>query len=252
MEFRMRINHFPTTVAAAHAVADRIAERLKAKPNIVLGLATGATMEPVYERLVALHRAGDISFSGVTSFNLDEYVGLPPADPRSYRSTMDSQLFDLVDIDKARTFVPDGLAADAAAFASRYEAMIREAGGIDLQLLGIGRNGHIGFNEPGADFAARTRVVDLEASTLAANSAFFGGAQPPTQAMTMGIGTILASREIVVLATGAAKRDAVRAALLGAVTADCPATALRRHGNVSWWLDAESGAGVPGENLAAE
>lgn len=248
----MQVKHFPTTVAAAHAVADRIAERLKATPKIVLGLATGATMEPVYERLVALYRAGEISFAKVTSFNLDEYVGLPPADPRSYRSTMDSQLFDLVDIDKSRTFVPDGLAADPAAFGSRYEAMIREAGGIDLQLLGIGRNGHIGFNEPGADFAARTRVVDLEASTLEANSAFFDGALPPTQAMTMGIGTILGSREIIVLATGATKRDAVRAALLGDITPDCPATALRRHANVSWWLDAESGAGVAGESLAAE
>ncbi len=248
----MRINHSPTTQAAAYAVADRIAERLKATPKIVLGLATGATMEPVYERLVALYRAGEISFSGVTSFNLDEYVGLPPADPRSYRSTMDTQLFNLVDIDKSRTFVPDGLAADPTVFASRYEAMIREAGGIDLQLLGIGRNGHIGFNEPGADFAARTRVVDLEASTLEANSAFFDGALPPTQAMTMGIGTILASREIIVLATGAAKSDAVRAALLGDISTQCPATALRSHGNVSWWLDAESGAGVAGESLAAE
>ncbi|WP_370675763.1 glucosamine-6-phosphate deaminase [Pleomorphomonas sp. PLEO] len=248
----MRINHFPTTVAAAHAVADRIAERLKATPKSVLGLATGATMEPVYERLVALYRAGEISFAGVTSFNLDEYVGLPTEDHRSYRSTMDSQLFDLVDIDKARTFVPDGLAADPAAFASRYEAMIREAGGIDLQLLGIGRNGHIGFNEPGADFAARTRVVDLEASTLEANSAFFDGALPPTQAMTMGIGTILDSREIIVLATGATKSEAVRAAILGEIGSECPATALRRHANVSWWLDAESGVGVTGESLAAE
>ena len=248
----MRINHFPTTVAAAHAVADRIAERLRTTPKIVLGLATGATMEPVYERLVALYRAGEVSFSAVTSFNLDEYVGLPSEDPRSYRSTMDSQLFDLVDIDKNRTFVPDGLAADTSAFARRYEAMMAEAGGIDLQLLGIGRNGHIGFNEPGADFAARTRVVNLEASTLEANSAFFGGALPPTQAMTMGIGTILDSREIIVLATGATKREAVRAALLGSVTPDCPATALRRHANVSWWLDAESGADVPAESLAAE
>ena len=238
----MRINHFPTTVAAAHAVADRIVERLKAKPNLVLGLATGITMEPVYERLVALYRAGEVSFAGASSFNLDEYVGLPSSDPRSYRATMDSQLFDLVDIDKARTFVPDGLASDPDAFARRYEAMIREAGGIDLQLLGIGRNGHIGFNEPGADFAARTRVVDLEASTLEANSAFFGGATPPTQAMTMGIGTILDSREIIVLATGAVKRDAVCAALTGPVSPDCPATALRNHPNVGWWLDAESGA----------
>ncbi|WP_026790017.1 glucosamine-6-phosphate deaminase [Pleomorphomonas oryzae] len=248
----MQVKHFPTTVAAAYAVADRIAERLKATPKIVLGLATGVTMEPVYERLVALHRAGEISFANVTSFNLDEYVGLPPVDPRSYRSTMDSQLFDLVDIDKSRTFVPDGLVADPKAFGSRYEAMIREAGGIDLQLLGIGRNGHIGFNEPGADFAARTRVVDLEKSTLEANSAFFGGALPPTQAMTMGIGTILDSREIIVLATGATKRDAVRASLLGDITPDCPATALRRHPNVSWWLDAESGAGVASGSLAAE
>lgn len=248
----MRVNRFPTTQAAANAVADRIAERLKATPKIVLGLATGVTMEPVYERLVALYRAGEISFSAVTSFNLDEYVGLPPADERSYRSTMDTQLFNLVDIDKNRTFVPDGLAADPTAFASRYEAMIREAGGIDLQLLGIGRNGHIGFNEPGADFSVRTRVVNLEASTLEANSAFFGGALPPTQAMTMGIGTILDSREIIVLATGATKSDAVRTALLGDISSQCPATALRRHNNVSWWLDAESGAGVAGESLAAE
>lgn len=248
----MRIEQLPSTLAAAHAVADHIAARLKAKPNLVLGLATGSTMEPVYARLVELCNKGEISFAGVTTFNLDEYVGLPPSDPRSYRSTMDSQLFDLVDIDKARTFVPDGLAADPAAFGARYEAMIRDAGGIDLQLLGIGRNGHIGFNEPGASFDALTRVVDLEASTLEANSAFFDGAQPPSQAMTMGIGTILSSKEIVMLATGAVKRDAVRAALTGDVTTDCPASVLRRHANVSWWVDAESGADVAKATLAAE
>lgn len=248
----MRINHFPSTRAAAHAVADRIVAQLKAKPDSVLGLATGATMEPVYERIVELYKKGEVSFARVTSFNLDEYVGLPPSDPRSYRSTMDTQLFDLVDIDKSRTFVPDGLAADPQAFGARYEAMIREAGGIDLQLLGIGRNGHIGFNEPGAAFDARTRVVDLEQSTLEANSAFFDGALPPTQAMTMGIGTILASREIIVLATGASKRAAVTASLTGPVTADCPATALRSHTNVGWWLDPESGADVTETSLAAE
>lgn len=248
----MRINHYPSTLAAAHAVADRIVAQLKVKPDSVLGLATGATMEPVYERIVELYRKGEVSFARVTSFNLDEYVGLPPSDPRSYRSTMDTQLFDLVDIDKSRTFVPDGLAADPQAFGARYETMIRDAGGIDLQLLGIGRNGHIGFNEPGAAFDARTRVVDLEQSTLEANSAFFDGALPPTQAMTMGIGTILASREIIVLATGASKRAAVTASLTGPVTADCPATALRSHANVGWWLDPESGADVAEASLAAE
>ena len=238
----MRINHFPTTVAAAHAVADRIAERLKATPKIVLGLATGATMEPVYERLVALHRAGEISFAGVTSFNLDEYVGLPPEDPRSYRSTMDSQLFDLVDIDETRTFVPDGLAADPAAFASRYEAMMREAGGIDLQLLGIGRNGHIGFNEPADDFTYGTHVVTLAADTIEANARFFKSAdEVPRQAVSMGIGNIMAAKCVVLVATGESKAKAVYDTIRGPITPRVPASVLQLHPCCVILTDREAG-----------
>ncbi len=231
---------FPSPQAAADAVAMHIINTLKTKPHAVLGLATGATMEPVYAYIVAAFKRGEVSFAGVTTFNLDEYAGLAPSDPGSYRSTMDRLLFDHVDIDKNRTFLPEASATAWEAAAERYEAMIVEAGGIDLQLLGIGRNGHIGFNEPGSLIDSRTRLVELHADTLAANARFFADGQVPKSAITMGIGTILSAREIVVLATGAAKAEAVNRAHSGAFSIDCPASALQTHGNVLWFLDTDA------------
>lgn len=229
--------------AAAKAVAAAFAALIRAKPDAVLGLATGTTAEPVYEELVRLHREEALSFARVTTFNLDEYVGIGLEHPGSYHAYMRQHLFDRVDIDLARTHLPDGRAADPAVAGAAYEAAIKAAGGIDLQLLGIGRNGHIGFNEPGADPAGLTGAVDLAPATLEANAAVFPGGAVPPQAMTMGLGTILSARAIVLLATGPTKAAAVKAALTGPITVDCPASLLRRHQAVAWHLDAEAAAG---------
>lgn len=228
---------FSTEDAAAQSVADLIALTLRNTPSAVLGLATGGTMEPVYAKLVAAYRRGDISFAHCMTFNLDEYVGLSADHPGSYRSTMNALLFDHVDIDKARTFVPDASTDDAERIGEIYEEKIRAAGGIDLQLLGIGRNGHIGFNEPGSAKDSRTRLVTLHAETLEANARFFTDRPVPTSAVTMGIGTILSAAQIVVLATGAGKADAVLHATNGNFDPACPASALLEHNNVKWVLD---------------
>lgn len=216
--------------ALAEFVAERVTERLRAEPNLVLGLATGQTFMTVYERLAAAHRRGAVSFAGTTSFNLDEYVGLPADHPASYHAFMRRCLFGRVDIDPERAHLPDGMAADPEAEARRYEAAVRAAGGIDLLLLGIGENGHIGFNEPGAPFSSRTRLVALDASTRAANRRFFpAGEAVPDRAITMGVATILEAREIVLAATGTRKAAALKAALEGPVSPVCPASVLRRH-----------------------
>jgi glucosamine-6-phosphate deaminase len=238
------IERHPDAVAAALAVAHLIAATIRARPTTVLGLATGNSPEVVYAELVRLHREEGLSFAGVTTFNLDEYVGIGPDHPGSYRAYMQTHLFDHVDVVPARTHVPDGVAADLDAAAAGYEADLRAAGGIDLQLLGIGRNGHIGFNEPGADPAGRTGIVRLHPSTLAANAAVFPGGHVPERALTMGIGTILESRAIVVLATGPLKADAVKMALTGPVTPACPASLLGRHPSVTWHLDTEAAAAL--------
>ena len=227
--------------AVAEFVAALVAERLAAAPRLVLGLATGQTFLAVYERLVALYRSGMVSFAGATTFNLDEYARLPAEHPASYPAFMRRCLFHHVEIDPARAHLPDGMADDLKAEAARYEAAIAAAGGIGLQLLGIGENGHIGFNEPGASFSSRTRVVTLDASTRRANSRFFPeGEDVPERAVTMGIATILEAREIVLAATGSRKAAALKAALAGPVTPACPAAVLRRHPRVIVVCDNEA------------
>lgn len=228
---------FSTEDAAAQTVADLILATIRDIAEPVLGLATGATMEPVYGHLVAAYKRGDVSFARCTTFNLDEYVGLPAEHPGSYRSTMNNLFFDHVDIDKSRTFLPDALQDPTDVIGEVYERKIEEAGGIDLQLLGIGRNGHIGFNEPGSAKDSRTRLVELHAETLEANARFFTDRPVPAYAVTMGIGTILAARQIVVLATGSGKADAVFHATNGNFDPACPASALLEHCNVKWVLD---------------
>jgi glucosamine-6-phosphate deaminase len=235
---------FSTTDAVAQAVADRIAEVIRSKPAVVLGLATGGTMEPVYARLVAAFQKGEVSFAGVTSFNLDEYAGLSASHPGSYRSTMNRLLFDHVDIDKERTFLPEASPGAPDKAGEHYERMIAEAGGIDLLLLGIGRNGHIGFNEPGSVEDSRTRLVELHQDTLEANARFFSDQPVPATAITMGIGTILSAKQIALMATGASKQDAIRRATGGGFQIDCPASALQKHGDVRWFLDTAA-AGLP-------
>ena len=219
----------PDAEAGCVLAAERIASRLRAALGLVLGLATGRTMEGIYARLVRLHREQGLSFAGCRTFNLDEYLGLGPDDPNSYRSYMNQHLFGPIDIDIARTHVPHGLAPDTRAEVERYEACIRAAGGIDLQLLGIGENGHVGFNEPMASFASRTRGVELTPETRRQNEAMFGRAieRLPTRAITMGIGTILEARQVLLVATGAAKAAVLAEALAGPVTPAMPAAASR-------------------------
>jgi glucosamine-6-phosphate deaminase len=220
--------------AAARAVAKRIAAAVAAKPDVVLGLATGNTPRRVYDLLVEAHAQRRLSFARVTSFNLDEYCGLPADHPSTFLAYMREKLFSLVDIDASKAHLPDGSAVDPDAVAAAYEASIAKAGGIDLQLLGIGQNGHIGFNEPGSSAISRTRLVSLSPLTLAANAADFpSGEMPPPHAITMGIATILDAREIILLATGAGKAAALEAAINGPVSENCPASFLRLHPHVT-------------------
>ncbi len=241
----MKILIFDNATGATARVAALVAETVRRKPAAVLGLATGGTMLPVYERLRASCRDGDLTFAGVTSFNLDEYIGLVPEHPCSYHRYMGEALFDHIDIAPARTHLPRGDAADVLAEADRYEALIAATGGIDLQLLGIGRNGHIGFNEPTSSLASRTRVKTLTEDTRRANRRFFDSFDDtPRYALTMGVATILESRFCVLLATGSAKADAVAAMVEGPVSAACPASALQLHRNVTVVLDRDAAAGL--------
>lgn len=239
----MRVRIHPSARSAAAEVARLVVETLRDRPAAVLGLATGGTMEPVYDLLIAAHRSG-LSFARATTFNLDEYVGLASGHPQSYRSYMSAHLFDHVDLDRGRTHIPrsDMPPEDAAA---EYEALLTLHGPVDLQLLGLGRNGHIGFNEPTSSLASRTREKRLTESTLAANGRFFAeGETQPATAVTMGIGSIMEARRIVVLVTGAAKADAARAMIEGPVSAMCPGSALQFHRHVTVILDEAAAANL--------
>jgi len=214
--------------------AAMVAKQLQDKPNSVLGLATGSTPVGMYERLIEMNREGKISFVGVTSYNLDEYYPLAPTHEQSYRYFMNTTLFDHIDIDKARTFVPNGESTDPQRDGAAYDAAILAAGGIDLQILGIGGNGHIAFNEPAAELSAGTHLVDLTEDTITANARFFANREDvPRQAITMGIGSIMKARRIVLLASGANKAEAVACLLAGKITTDCPATMLLAHADVT-------------------
>jgi glucosamine-6-phosphate deaminase len=211
-------------------VARLIADTVKRKPDAVLGLATGRTPEQVYQRLCEMHRSESLDFSHVTTFNLDEYIGIPAAHPQSYRSTMQKALFDHINNKRERTFLPDGMASDLEAGCSAYEQAIERAGGIDLQLLGIGLNGHLAFNEPLSSLTSRTRTKSLTPETRQQNSSFFGGAEKvPSRAITMGVGTILESRWCVLLATGDSKAEILQRAIEGPVQSVITASALQMH-----------------------
>lgn len=239
--------------SAVRTVAREVSAHTKRNPAGVIGFATGGTMEEVYQLLTDDFRAGRLSFGAATSFNLDEYVGLHPPHPASYRSTMKRLLFDHVDFNPQKAHLPNGAAPSPHDEANRYEALIEASGGIDLQLLGIGQNGHIGFNEPGSPFGARTRVVDLAATTLEANQACFpAGQHVPRRAITMGTATILAAKRIVLLALGPQKAEAVSAMISGPISPYCPASALRAHPNVLVVIDHEAASLVrPAQNAAA-
>ena len=226
----MRVVIAKNTEEMGKKAADLIAEEMNKKTSFVLGLATGSTPLPLYKDLVKRNKAGEMDFSTVITFNLDEYVGLDPAHDQSYRYFMNKNLFDHVNILKKNTHVPNGMADDVDASCEDYEKMIDEIGGIDYQVLGIGGNGHMGFNEPGSSLGSLTRIKTLTAETISDNSRFFEKKEDvPTQAITMGIGTIMKAKKIVLLANGANKADAVKAAIEGPITSICPASALQLH-----------------------
>ena len=228
----------PDAAAAARLTARLIADAVKAKPAFNLGLATGATMESVYAELAAMNKRGEVDFSRVSTFNLDEYIGLPPEDKNSYRYYMNFHLFDKINIDKKNTHLPDGMAADEVAEGVRYEAAIKQAGGLDLQLLGIGSDGHIGFNEPLSSFASRTRAKALTPATYRQNSVYFDPPETmPMRAFTMGVGTILDAKRIVMLITGAKKAGIAAKAIEGPLTSMVTGSAIQLHPSVVVILD---------------
>ncbi|MGB5165100.1 MAG: glucosamine-6-phosphate deaminase [Woeseiaceae bacterium] len=228
----------------AEAAARIVRQLLQDKPNAVLGLASGNSPLATYRHLIEDCKQGLISFRDVTTFNLDEYIGLSAGDPQSYRHFMQRELFDHIDIDPGSTFLPEcGPGEDPLAIGPAYEALLRSRGGVDLQILGIGQNGHIGFNEPASSLRSRTRVKTLTRNTVAANSGYFDNAeQQPRTAITMGIGTIMDARHVLLLATGASKAEAVRQAIEGPVAAMCPASMLQMHQAATVLLDSDAAA----------
>ena len=225
----------------ARMAAEEYRKLLNENPHCVLGLATGSTPEMLYEELVALCKAGKLSFKDVTTYNLDEYVGLDGSHPQSYRYFMDSHLFNLVDIDKTRTHVPCGIGVTDE-MAAHYDDEIKQAGGVDLQLLGIGHDGHIGFNEPGAAFELGTHCVHLTKETIEANKRFFDNNEDlvPKEAYTMGIKTIMQARKVLMVANGVGKADIIKKAFFGPVTPEVPASILQMHPDFTLVLDAEA------------
>jgi glucosamine-6-phosphate deaminase len=222
-----------------------IARVIRDKPNAVLGLATGRTPLRLYQELIRMHRNEGLDFGRVTTFNLDEYVGLPADHPQSYRYFMRENLFRHINIDQARTHVPDGTARDLHSECRTYEDKIAAAGGIDIQLLGLGRNGHIGFNEPTGSLRSRTWVKILSEQTLRDNSAVFGSfAEMPKHALTMGIGTILDAQRCLLLAFGPTKTRAVECMVEGPLSAMCPGSALQLHPRATIILDEYSAAAL--------
>lgn len=234
----MQIVILDTPEQVASYGADRFADQLNNKPDSVLGLATGSTPIALYNALIARVKRSELSFAKARTFNLDEYLGLAGTHPQSYRYFMNEHLFRHLDIDLANTAVPDGATEEPLAACDAYEAAIQAAGGIDLQLLGIGRNGHIGFNEPSSSLASRTRVKTLTPDTVKANQRFFeAGEFQPHLSITMGIGTIMEARQILLLATGEGKAAAVRATVEGPLAARCPASILQMHPKATLVLD---------------
>ena len=208
------------------------------KPRAVLGLATGSTPVGMYKQLIEWYKKGDLDFSQITSVNLDEYKGLSGDNDQSYRYFMNTNLFDHVNIDKTKTYVPNGLEEDSEKACADYNEIIRSVGGIDMQLLGIGGNGHIAFNEPGADFGAHIHVANLTQSTLQAKAELFGGADKvPAQGLTLGIADVMAARHILLVANGVHKAEIIRRALEGPITPEVPASVLQLHPNLDILLD---------------
>jgi len=231
----------PTPEEASEIAARLVARQVREKPASVLGLATGATPRGLYARLIRMHRERGLDASDVTTFNLDEYVALDPGHPASYHSFMESNLFAHVNIARERIHIPDGLSRDVPAHCAAYEEAIRAAGGIDLQILGLGADGHLGFNEPGSSLASRTRIKTLTEQTRRDNASFFPDGHPvPHHVITMGLGTIMESRTCLLLAFGKRKAEAVARTVEGPVTASIPGSVLQFHPRAKILLDAEA------------
>ncbi len=233
----MEIRIFENANELALAAADIFATQIKKNPASVLGLATGASPVPTYNRLIEMYNAGEISFADIRTFNLDEYCDLPKDDKNSYYTFMHENLFNAVDIKEENVHILDGNAEDAEKEAADFDASIAAAGGIDIQLLGIGNNGHIGFNEPADEFTTGTFKVKLTESTLQANSRYFDENPMPHYALTMGVGSIMAAKKIVLIATGPAKAKAIHDTVKGEVTAQVPASILQNHSDCVLLLD---------------
>lgn len=236
----MKVYIFENKEELFNELSKKYIDAVKKNPNIVLGLATGGTPVPLYERLIKDHKENKTSFKNVRTFNLDEYIGLPEGHEQSYRQFMNNNLFNHIDINIANTNVPNGNAKDLAMEAFKYDKMLDETQ-IDIQLLGIGTNAHIGFNEPGSSFDSKTIIVDLTQETRDANVRFFNSMdEVPTKAITMGIGSILKAKKIILVATGESKAEAIKNTVEGPVTTLVPASILQVHGDVELYLDKDS------------
>ena len=224
--------------AISLAAAAEVALAIREKPHLVLGLATGSSPLGIYQELIRLHREEGLDFSQVTTFNLDEYVGLSPDHPQSYHAFMQEQLFQHVNISTDKTHVPAGMSENYDAYCQDYEDQICAAGGVDLQLLGIGRDGHIGFNEPGSSLGSRTRLKTLTSQTLEDNARFFDHpGEVPRFAVTMGVATILDARRVLLLASGKKKAKAIARSVEGPITSMWTASALQMHADTTVFLD---------------
>ena len=234
----MRIIILESETLVAQCGAHLIAKQIKQKNNSVLGLATGSSPIKLYQNLIHMYNSGAISFEKVRTFNLDEYLGLDRSHPQSYYRFMNEHLFDHINIDPANTHIPNGTAEDPVGECQAYEANIKALGGVDLQLLGIGENGHIGFNEPTSSLSSRTRVKTLSKSTMDANSRFFSeGEFQPSLSITMGVGSIMEAAQIMLIATGEKKATAIRDTIEGPISALCQASILQMHTNTTIVID---------------
>jgi glucosamine-6-phosphate deaminase len=237
----MNLSIFETNEQLSETAASIITGLVQLNPQAVLGMATGGTQVDVYRCVVEMYLRGLVSFRNVTTFNLDEYVGIPVHHPQSYHSYMKDHLFDHIDIANERTHLPNGSAADVNEECRRFDGLIEETGGIDLQLLGLGHNGHIGFNEPALELSPGTHVVDLAEETMKANARYFSSVdQVPKQALTMGMGTIFKADTVLLVVKGADKADIVWRALKGPVTTSCPASLLQMHPRLIVLLNREA------------
>ncbi len=247
----MKIRIFRTEDHVAAALARHIVTKLQQKPRLVLGLATGRTPLPLYRALARLHKDGESDYAQATTFNLDEFVGLEPTHPGSYRSYMREHLFRHINIHQRRTHFLDGRAADLEAECVHFENLILAAGGIDLQILGIGENGHIGFNEPAPALSPWSHRVRLTLQSRKANAGFFGGKlkDVPREALSMGVATIMHARSIVLMATGRGKADVIDKTVQGLITARVPASLLQVHHDVEILLDEEAASKLRQEGL---